>query len=330
MASVEEASRATRRSTGSRSGSPQALAGLARVNIKGRRNAELGPHTHLAQRSDQLEAMQWSRFGLEAMGTTIGAAIEGIDLSAEHDHATIEELRAALVAHKVLVFRDQELDAATQSRFAARFGKLERHPFLGGTEDTPYLVRLAKDEAVGGYENVWHSDVTWRERPALGAVLRAVEVPAHGGDTLWADMGAAYEGLSEAVKQRIDGLTAVHDFMLSYGAAMSPEDRQAARSEFPAVEHPVVRTHPESGEKVLYVNRIFTSHIVGIDEKDSEDLLDHLFSRAEVPEYQFRLCWEPGTVAMWDNRSTQHYASSDYWPQPRVMERAAIIGDRPV
>ncbi|MGI9578649.1 MAG: TauD/TfdA dioxygenase family protein [Microthrixaceae bacterium] len=308
---------------------PQALAGLARVNIKRRRNAELGPHTHLAERRAELDAMQWSRFELTPAGTTIGAAIGGIDLGSDLDDATISELRAALVAHKVLVFRDQALDASSQSNFASRFGELEHHPFLGGTEETPYLVRLAKDESVGGYENIWHSDVTWREEPAMGAVLRAVDVPAYGGDTLWADMGAAYNGLTDSMKERLEGLSAVHDFMLSYGAAMSPQDREAARFDFPAVEHPVVRTHPESGEKVLYVNRIFTSHIVGMDDDESEMLLDHLFSRAEIAEYQFRLRWEPGTVAMWDNRSTQHYASSDYWPQPRVMERAAIIGDRP-
>ena len=308
---------------------PQALAGLARVNIKGRRNAELGPHTHLEARRAELASMSWERFDLLPRGVTIGAQVDGIDLAADLDDATIAELRAALVAHKVLVFRNQELDAAGQSRFASRFGDLEHHPFLGGTEETPYLVRLAKDEAVGGYENIWHSDVTWRERPAMGAVLRAIEVPAVGGDTLWADMAAAYQGLDARLRERLEGKVAVHDFVHSYGAAMSPEDREAARADFPAVEHPVVRTHPESGEKVLYVNRIFTSHVVGLDESDSEDLLDHLFSTAEVPEYQFRLRWEPGTVAMWDNRSTQHYASSDYWPNPRVMERAAIIGDRP-
>jgi alpha-ketoglutarate-dependent taurine dioxygenase len=308
---------------------PQALAGLVRVSIKDRRNADLGPHTHLAARRARLDAMSWSSFGLRPLGTTIGAEMEGIDLAADHDEATIAEIRAALVAHKVLVFRDQDLDASSQSAFASRFGDLEHHPFLGGTDETPYLVRLAKDEAVGGYENIWHSDVTWRERPAMGAVLRAVEVPPHGGDTLWADMAAAHDGLPEDVRERISDMVAVHDFLLSYGVAMSPEEREAASAEFPAVEHPVVRTHPESGEKAIYVNRIFTSHIVGLEEAESEDLLDQLFATAEFPEYQFRLCWEPGTVAMWDNRSTQHYATSDYWPEPRVMERAAIIGDRP-
>ncbi len=271
----------------------------------------------------------YTRFELLPKSPTIGAEVVGVDLT-DLDDATFADLHRALLEWKVLFFRDCGLDAESHVALGARWGELEHHPFLTNRPDRATTVRFAKDESTVGYENVWHSDVSWRAVPSLGSLLRAVEVPPAGGDTLWADMGAAYEGLSEAVKQRIDGLTAVHDFMLSYGAAMSPEDRQAARSEFPAVEHPVVRTHPESGEKVLYVNRIFTSHIVGIDEKDSEDLLDHLFSRAEVPEYQFRLCWEPGTVAMWDNRSTQHYASSDYWPQPRVMERAAIIGDRPV
>ncbi len=308
---------------------PQALAGLARVRIADRASATFGPLTFLAERRERLAALQWSEFNLEPLTMTIGAEVDGVDLGAEQNPHTIAELRRALVAHKVLVFRDQRIDSVAQSRFAQYFGELEHHPFLGANEDQPELVRLAKDANVGGYENIWHSDVTWRERPALGAVLRAIEVPPVGGDTLWADMAAAYEGLDPAVRDQIDGLEAVNDFMLSFGQALRSDDLAAAREKFPAVSHPVVRTHPESGEKILYVNRIFTSHIVGMDEGCSEELLAGLFAQAEVPEYQMRLAWAPGTVAMWDNRATQHYATSDYWPQRRVMERAAIVGDRP-
>ena len=312
------------------SGPPQALAGLARVRIKGRGPGAMGPAAFLADRREQLGAMEWEHFDVRPLGVTIGAEVSGVGLADDLPAEVVAQLRSALVAFKVLVFRDQPLDAESQSRFASRFGELERHPFLGGTEDNPELVRLAKDATVGGYENIWHSDVTWREVPALGAVLRAVELPDRGGDTLWADMEAAYAGLDDDLRDRIDGLVAVNDFKLSFGMALSGDDLVAAEAQYPAVEHPVVRTHPESGRRALYVNRIFTSHIVGMSEAESEQLLATLFAQSDIPEYQFRLRWEPDTVAMWDNRCTQHYAASDYWPQARVMERAAIVGDRPV
>ncbi|CAN5626635.1 TauD/TfdA family dioxygenase [soil metagenome] len=301
----------------------------ARFLIKGRGAGGMGAHTYLAARRAELDALTWTGFDVTPVGTTIGAEVSGVDLAADLDEAEVAELRRALVAFKVLFFRDQQLDAATQAAFAQRFGPLEVHPFLAGSEDTPELVRFEKDAAVAGYENVWHSDVSWRERPALGSVLRAIEVPRYGGDTLWADMGAAYLGLLPGVRARIDALEAVHDFTLSFGQGLDADQLAAAVELHPPVVHPVVRTHPESGERILYVNRIFTSHVVGLDADEGEALLAGLFGAAEVPEYQVRLRWEPGTVAMWDNRSTQHYAASDYWPQRRVMERAAIVGDRP-
>ena len=308
---------------------PQRLAALARARIKGRGASGLGPHSHLAEKRAQLAEQRWDGFDALPQSPTIGAEISGIDLAGDLSDDAIDEIRRALLAYKVLVFRDQDLSAAQQVALARRFGELEVHPFLAGSDEAPELVRLAKDAAVGGYENIWHSDVSWREQPALGAILRAVEVPSVGGDTLFADMAAAYEGLDDDVKARIEGAVAVHDFVLSFGQALGPSEREAARRQYPAVEHPIVRTHPETGERILYVNAIFTSHVVGLDEDDSEALLDHLFRQAEVPEVQYRLRWAPGTVAFWDNRATQHYASSDYWPQPRVMERAAIAGDRP-
>ena len=164
----------------------------------------------------------------------------------------------------------------------------------------------------------------------MAAMLRAVEVPAIGGDTLWADMAAAYDGLPATVRGRIDGLRAVHDFSFSFGAAMPPEDLAGFRARFPAVEHPVVRVHPETGRRTLFVNPVFTSHLVGVDPDEGEELLRLLFHQAEVPEYQCRLTWRRGTVALWDNRATQHYAVNDYHPQRRVMERVAVRGDVPV
>jgi alpha-ketoglutarate-dependent taurine dioxygenase len=300
-----------------------------RFRIKERGSGGLGAQMFLADVRARLDALQWRTFELRPLGTSIGAEIRGLALGEPLDDATVAELRAALLAHKVLVFRDQDLDAERQSAFARRFGELEVHPFLQGSDDTPELVRFEKGVDVAGYENVWHSDVTWRERPALGAVLRAIEVPRYGGDTLWADMAAAYLGLDDRTRERLEGLVAVHDFTQSFGQGLSPEQLAEAQQVYPSVEHPVVRTHPETGERILYVNRIFTSHIVDMDPDESEALLGDLCGMAEVPEFQVRLQWEPGTVAMWDNRATQHYAVSDYWPQVRIMERAAIIGDRP-
>jgi len=210
-----------------------------------------------------------------------------------------------------------------------RFGELEEHPFLPATEGHGHVIRFEKGADVAGVENVWHSDVSWREAPSLGSVLRCVETPSAGGDTLFADMVAAYEGLPDAVKQRIEGLRAVHDFTRSFGLGLPPEELAERRRQFPPVEHPVVRTHPVTGCRILYVNAIFTSHITGLEREESDRLLDLLFRQAAVPEYQCRLRWEKDAVAFWDNRAVQHYAASDYWPERRVMERVTIVGDRP-
>ena len=154
-------------------------------------------------------------------------------------------------------------------------------------------------------------------------------MPAVGGDTLFSDMGAAYDNLPEAVKEQIASLTAIHSFAASFGRLLSPDDLEAKRAEFPDIEHPVVRTHPETGRKTLFVNRIFTSHIVGLEPEASHRLLERLYAEAAVPEYQCRFHWTADAVVFWDNRSVQHYACSDYWPQRRVMERVTIVGDRP-
>jgi alpha-ketoglutarate-dependent sulfate ester dioxygenase len=192
------------------------------------------------------------------------------------------------------------------------------------------LVRFAKSADTGGYENSWHSDVSWREVPSMGAVLHAVEVPKTGGDTLFADMGAAYDGLDDDTKASIDGLSAVHDYVQAFGSLVKPEDREKTRAEFPPAVHPVVRTHGETGRKLIYVNRNFTDHVVGLDAEAGTALIDRLSREANTVEYQCRFTWEPHSVAFWDNRAVQHYACSDYWPSVRVMERASIVGERPV
>ena len=276
----------------------------------------------------------YTRFTLRPVAPTIGAEISDIDLREPLDDETQAELHRALLEWKVLFFRGQHLDAEQHHALGSRWGELEWHPFAPtGFNDAdgsrPKVVRLAKDAKTVGRENLWHSDVTWREAPSLGSILRAVEVPEVGGDTLWADMGAAYDCLDDDLKARIDGLVAVHDWWDTFGRGMSAEEREALRPSFPPAEHPVVRTHPETGRKTLFVNGAFTQHIVGMEPAESEALLDLLYRQATYPEYQVRFRWQAGDIAFWDNRSTQHYASSDYFPQPRVMERITVIGDKP-
>jgi taurine dioxygenase len=270
----------------------------------------------------------YTRFELRPKSPTIGAEVVGVDLC-DLDDDTFADIHRALLEWKVLFFRDCGLDPLAHAALGARWGELEHHPFLTNRPDQPTVVRFEKNETVKGYENVWHSDVSWRAIPSLGSLLRAVEVPPTGGDTLWADMGAAYDCLPDDVKERIDGLEAVHDWIDTFGAGMSEDQRAALRADFPPSVHPVVRTHPETGRKTLYVNAIFTNQIVGLEPDESDRLLEHLCRQADYPEYQCRWTWTAGDLAIWDNRATQHYASSDYHPQRRVMERITVIGDRP-
>jgi len=270
-------------------------------------------------------AEPYTRFEVCPLTPLIGAEIEGLDLARPLDDGVFTELHRAFLEWKVLFFRNQGHVTGEQHRdFARLWGELEVHPFLP-EGDVPEIVRFEKSETTKGVENIWHSDVSWREVPSLASILRAIEVPDVGGDTMWVDMGAAYDGLPRSVKERIDGLVAVHDFTHSFGRGMEPDQLAKMQEQYPAVEHPVVRTHPETGRKTLYVNEIFTTHIVG----EPDELLAELCAQARVPEYQCRFRWTPGAIAMWDNRATQHYAVSDYWPVRRVMERATIIGDRP-
>jgi taurine dioxygenase len=291
--------------------------------------APVGPRKFLRTRREELAALRFERIGVEQMGATIGAEITGVDLRRPLDDATFAEVERALLSFKVLFFRDQDLAPTEHAAFGRRFGELEVHPFLPSPEGCPEVVLLAKNEAIGGYENGWHSDVTWRVAPSLGSILRCRECPPVGGDTLFADMAAAYRGLPGEVREHIDGLRAVHDFTITFGRMLTPEALAEKQREYPPVSHPIVRTHPQTGEKVIYVNRGFTSHVEGMDRDEGNRLLAFLYQQAGLPEYQVRFRWRKDSIAFWDNRSTQHYASSDYWPEIRVMERVTVAGDRP-
>jgi taurine dioxygenase len=287
-----------------------------------------GPRTWVRAERERLAALRFDRIGVAPLGATVGAEISGVDLGSLDD-AAFAEIERAFFAYKVIFFRDQDITTDEHLAFARRFGELEEHPFLPAKPGYEHIVEFAKNERVIGVENVWHHDVTWRLRPSLGSVLRAVDVPGVGGDTLFADMCAAYDGLGPDVKQHIDGAIAVHDFANTFGLAMTPEKLARQREQFPPARHPVVRTHPVTGRRCLYVNAAFTSHIEGLLPDESRALLERLYREADVPEYQCRFRWSKNSLAFWDNCAVQHYAVSDYDPQRRVMERVTIIGEEP-
>ncbi len=279
---------------------------------------------------------------VEPLTCAIGAELSNVNLgAASRDKDQVAEIRALLLKHRVLFFRDQDISRAEHVAFARHFGELEDHPVAGSDPENPGLVRIYKspDSPNDRYENSWHTDATWREKPPFGCVLRCVESPPVGGDTMWANMVLAFEKLPEHVKAQIGGLRARHSIGATFGAALPADRRLALKEQFPDAEHPVVRTHPETGEKVLFVNA-FTTHFTNFHTPEfvrcgqdythgGSDLLRYLISQAFIPEYQVRFRWKPNSMAMWDNRSTQHYAVMDYPPCHRKMERAGIIGDKP-
>ena len=279
---------------------------------------------------------------VEKLTTHIGAELKGVSLpEAIVNDDLFGSIREALLTHKVLFLRDQDISKADHVAFARRFGELEDHPVAGSDPDNPGLVCIYKDldSPADHYENAWHCDATWRESPPMGAVLRCIECPAVGGDTIWSNMSRAYEDLSDTVKSSIDDLFARHSIEATFGARMPIHKRHGLKARFPDAEHPVVRTHPETGEKVLFVNS-FTTHFTNFHTHErvrfgqdyapgASHLLNQLIARAAIPEYQVRWRWRPNSIAIWDNRCTQHYAVMDYWPAVRKMERAGIIGDKP-
>jgi taurine dioxygenase len=263
---------------------------------------------------------------------TIGAEIRGVDLSKPLAKEQFQAVYAALIEHKVIFFRNQPVTADQQIAFAGRFGELETNPFRPQGEGKPELqiVKNDKDNPVLSTD-VWHADLTFRKKPTKFTILKCIETPEPGGDTLWADMCAAYDGLSEQLRSFIAGLKAVHDFKnFRVLYKNNPEKRNELHQledMFPNPLHPVVITHPDTLQRVLFVNRQFTLRIVGMSDFESRELLEILYAQSGIPEYQFRLKWRPGTVAVWDNRSCQHYAVNDYYPERRHMERVAVAGD---
>ncbi len=273
---------------------------------------------------------------IDPVTPSIGGIVRGVDLSQALDDASFRAIDAALMDRQVLFFRDQDITAEQQRDFAAHFGPLHIHPIYPRSDRVPEIMIL--DTALNDLRDnaLWHSDVSFAEAPPLGAMLVARKVPETGGDTLWASATAAYDGLGEALKRLLDGLTATNDLAKSFPVARFGTTAAAlaqlekAKCDNPPVSHPVIRVHPVTGRRAIYVNEGFTTRIDGLDADTSETLLNLLYRHVTRPEYTVRWRWRAGDVALWDNRVTQHYATDDYRPQHRIMHRATIIGERPV
>jgi taurine dioxygenase len=273
---------------------------------------------------------------VDPLGPGFGAVVRGVDLATAPDEVIVA-VRRALTAHKVLFFREQELDPDSHIALGNRLGQLTAsHPVVPGLDESHAEI-YALDSADNGFADVWHTDVTFVRRPPLGSILRAVTLPPTGGDTNWADLELAYASLSAPVRRLADQLTAVHDGTREFGYYLA-QRRQGEGSlwegeryrRLEPVEHPVVRVHPETGRRSLFVNPGFTSHIVGVSDAESRNLLDLFHAHVTKPEHIVRHRWQAGDVAMWDNRSTAHYANRDYGQQRRVMHRVTLRGDEPI
>lgn len=271
----------------------------------------------------------------------LGAEIDGVDLAQPLGDDTVAGIRRALLDHLVIFFPDQSLTPAQLVAFGKRFGDLEGHEFVEGMADHPEVLELIKEADEGGFNfgGDWHTDVTFRERPSMGTILYGKEIPPYGGDTLWTNQYLAYDTLSPGLQQLLGSLRAVHSAEEAFGGggvaqlyrAQLRSMRIKTEGSVPkAVEHPVVRTHPETGRKCLFINQGFTTRFAGMTEAESEGLLRHLFEHSVRPEFTCRFRWSQGSVAFWDNRSTQHFALNDYHGHRRHMQRITVAGDRPV
>jgi taurine dioxygenase len=273
----------------------------------------------------------YRKITLTQLTPTIGAYVDGVSL-ADIDEEAFDEIHDAFLRHKVLFFRDQHDFAPRHHEdLARRFGELDPPPTaLAPRADAPGVAIIETNESNKPYVYYWHTDLAYKKRPAMVSILRARLVPEVGGDTLWADMEAAYNDLTDDMKAKLSGLRTYNSYakLVDYGPVPQSVVEQRLK-EWPPVEHPIVRTHPETGHKSIYVAVNTATHVVGLEPTESDALLDFLYHLSDKPEYQCRIKWTADTVAMWDNRSTRHYATADYWPQRRIMERAIVTGEVP-
>ena len=281
--------------------------------------------------------MQYETIKVRRVAGALGAEVEGLDLAKPVDDQTLAEIERALLEHLVVFLRDQRLTPEQHIAFGRRFGELNIHDFVAGMEQYPEILEVRKEPGDQvNFGGGWHSDVTYLEEPALGSILYALETPEYGGDTMFANQYLAYDALSEGMKRLLEGLRAVHTAGHVYGPkAEYFREGGSMRVNYSAdaegeTTHPVVRTHPQTGRKALYVNRAFTVRFDGMTAEESAPLLTYLFQHAVRPEFTCRFRWANGSIAFWDNRCVQHYALNDYHGQRRLMHRVTVNGDRPV
>lgn len=271
---------------------------------------------------------------IEVIKPTIGAIIHDVDLNTV-DKNTTQQIQQALLDHHVIFFRNQQLAPQAQAELARGFGSLHIHPIFPTVENVPEIIVLDSWKQDLRDNELWHTDVTFSQNPPLGCVLQAIKIPPVGGDTLWSSGVAAFAALDQSLQQKLNGLTATHDIRQSFPIerfAHNDVERKKLEETFkrnPPVVHPVVRTHPVTGQPILFVSEGFTTRINELDESESADLLQYLFAHATHEQFHLRWQWQEGDVAIWDNRCTQHKALFDYGDAHRIMHRATINGDAP-
>lgn len=280
---------------------------------------------------------EYERITVTPYAGALGAVIGGVDLSQEQDDATISEIRRALIEHQVIFFREQDFTPEQHLAFAKRFGTLNQHDQVKGMDEYPDIIEVRQEPTdTRNFGGAWHGDVTYLPEPPLGSILYAKEVPPVGGDTLWSNLYLAYEDLSPGYRAMIDPLTVIHTPALIYGtksmdwskdSSMKSSPTEAAHYE---TEHPLVRTHPESGRKLFYVSGAYTPRFKDQTEEESAPIIDYLMYQATREPFTCRWRWQKGDVAFWDNRATLHYALNDYHGHRRIMHRVTINGERPV
>jgi len=285
--------------------------------------------------------MSYQSIIVEPIAGALGAEVRGVDLSEPLRNSVAAELRRAFVEHCVLFFRDQHLTPEQHLAASRLFGPIVRMPYVKHMDEYPDIIAVLKEadeRNISTFGNAWHSDFSFLEEPPMGSLLYAREVPSHGGDTIWASMYAAYDALSDGMKRMLDPLRAMHSGR-PYGTGGVPKDLRVSRSikmerDNPEadreVAQPVVRVHPESGRKALYVNQIYTTQFENMTKDESRPLLDFLYQHCTRPEFTCRFRWEVGSLAIWDNRCTLHYAVNDYDGSRRLMHRTTVAGERPI
>lgn len=271
----------------------------------------------------------FNRIRVNPLTGSIGAEVDHVDLR-ELDDEIIAEIGQAWLDHKVLFFRDQDLTHEQHLAYGRALGELEVHPFSPHVEghDEILVIDSTPDKFIAA--ETWHSDVTFRECPPLGSILLGRTIPQYGGDTCFANMELAYDLLPDTLKEEIDGLYAVHSYVKGFGRGMSDQELAETTEQYPDQKHPLVRTHPETGRKCLFMARNFMLTIDGMTPEESRALRYRLYEQSSIPEIQVRFRWRQNSIAQWDNRCTQHYAVPDHGGQHRRVERVTLVGDRPV